>query len=248
MAAAIHATFDSIDADDGTAACRVALVLGDAFLFCKKPTVARQWYERARQSAVTLGDQATFGAVTYNPAALHLANLRLAALCTPSDPSEIALARGALQSAINYQLMAQLTSLNHLLQSSSIGVAILEERFADALNLLDDRFLTSEVPPGSEEDALHQADLSLCLSRVGRASESRALCQKVILMPLEDLGADEQALIYGSMARAAEATADASEALEYRDKSRAALAEHQSIIGSIYDLIERYAEPRAEKA
>ena len=247
MATAIQATFDSIAADDGTAACRVALVLGDAFFFCRKPTLARRWYEQARQSAVTLGDQATFGAVTYNRAALHVANLRLDTLSAPSDPSEIALARGALRSAINYQSIANLTSLGHLLQSSSVGVAILEERFGDALSLLDDQFLSSEVPPASEENALHQADLALCLSRVGRMSESRLRRQEVTQMPLENLGADERALIYDSLSRASEATADTLEAVQFRDKSRAALSEHMSMIGSIYDLIERFAEPRAAR-
>lgn len=247
MAAAVHATFESISADDGAAACRVALVLGDAFLFCNSRAAARRWYEEARRHAVELGDQAAVGAITYNGAALHVAGLRTAALSGPNDPTEIARARSELQSAINYQSIAKLTSLSHLLKSASIGVAILEGRFVDALALLDDHFLTSEVPAGSEEATLHQADLVLCLAEVGRTIESRTRRDEIGRTSLDNLGADERALIYNSLARAAEITDDLQVAANYRDMSQAALSEHLSIIGVIHGLISEFSEPRLAK-
>jgi hypothetical protein len=248
MAAAIRATHESIAADDGTAACRVALVLGDAFLFCNNRTSSRRWYEEARRNAVALGDQAAVGAITYNSAALHVAGLRIAALSAPNDPSEVSRARSELQSAINYQSIARLTSLNHLLKSTSIGVAMLESRHVDALELLNEQFLTIEVPAGSEELALHQADLALCLAKVERAEESRARRRELDRATLDNLGADERALIYDSLALAAVTTADPEDAANYRSMCRNALSEHLSIIGAIQGLISGYTEPRRASA
>jgi hypothetical protein len=39
MATAIQSTLETIESDDGTANCRVFLVLGDAFSFCGQPVV-----------------------------------------------------------------------------------------------------------------------------------------------------------------------------------------------------------------
>ncbi len=243
MTTSIGAVFDTIAADDGTAVCRVAIVLGDAFSFCRQPDPARKWYEAAHQSATTLGDQAAVGALTYNRAALHVSNLRLDSLSGPIRSDDISLASIELRSAVNYQSIAQLKSLNHLLQSSTIGVAILEQRYSDALRVLEDDSFTSEVPLASAESALQRADLAMCLAKVGRIVESHQAAQEVVSMRLDDFGADDRALIFGSIACAMEISQHTIDAAVYLEKSLAALSEHGLIIGAIGALIAKFSEP-----
>lgn len=241
MAAAIELAFESISADDGSAACRLALVLGDAFLFCGESLTARRWYDAAHRSAVSLGDQAAVGALTYNRAALHVSGLRLMLLSGSIDPKELVLARNELHTAINYQSVAQLRSLDHLLRSSSVGVAILEGRFGDALAILTDEFLDLEVPPTSSAKTLLRADLVMCLACTGRTDEARYRLNGVLQMPLDDLDADDRALAYESLARAAKAISDVPGAETYHERSRSALFEHLPVIGEIRGLISEYA-------
>ena len=243
MAVSIQSVFDSIESDDGSAACRVAIVLGDAFSFCRQPEVARKWYEAAHKLAAVLGDQAAVGALTYNRAALHVSSLRLDSLSNESDSNDISLAHVELRSAVNYQLIARLKSLNHLLQSATIGVAILEKRYTDALTVLQDSSFTSEVPVASAESAMQRADLAMCLAQVGRIAESQQVAKEAAAMQLDEFGADDRALIFGSLAHASKTSPDEGVARAYLGQALAALAEHNSIIGVIGGLITEYREP-----
>ncbi|WP_201495824.1 hypothetical protein [Rubrivivax sp. A210] len=237
MVSAMNSAFEGASADDGSAMCRVAVVLGDAFAFCRIPEESKWWYERARQIAVVLGDRATIGALTYNKAALHVANLRLSAITDAVKLDEVALARRELQTATGYQFAAELKSLAHLLTSAAIGVAILESRIGDALAMLDAHFLEREVPAGAIEIALHRADLAMCLALVGRNEEAKSKLIEMDLPGVDALGADDRALIYESLSRAAEEIGMCNEAADFRTKARDSLLEHACLATQIGSMI-----------
>ncbi len=240
MVASIEAAFSRLEPDDGSARCRVSVVLGDAFAYCRKLSDSRHWYEQARQCAIQLGDQATIGALIYNRAALQVTNLRLSCVSGSISLDDVALARAEVKSAINYQHVARLKSLGHLLKSAAIGSALLDSRYADALGLLNDSFIESEVPSSSDECVLHRADLAMCLAEVGRVDEARLLAQQVRSMRLDDLAPDDEALVLSSLGHAFEALGDRAEASSLRGRSRASLLEHLALIGAIEGMISKY--------
>ncbi|MDP3612605.1 MAG: hypothetical protein Q8R98_12185, partial [Rubrivivax sp.] len=172
MAKSMQACATNLDADDGTAACRLALVLGDAFDFVGNSQTARVWYEDARITASRLGDQAAVGAITYNRAALHVSNGRVKRISGELERTEVALIGGEVKSAINYQAVARLKSLDHLLRSASVGALMLEDRFEEASVAILTLLASSAVPAGSAELALLYADQALCLAKIGKGDQA----------------------------------------------------------------------------
>ena len=237
MARALAKCFESIDADDGTASCRAALVLGDAFTFTNKIAQAKAWYEHARFTANRIGDQAAVGAITYNRAALHVASGRVRRLTTPLDSSEISFIDAEVRSAINYQYVARLISLDHLLRSSSIGVLMLEEQFERACLAINEVVASSEVPRGSAELALLYADQAHCLARLGRISDAAIPAQAATAIATDQFDADDRAVIFGALGDYHLASGEESSAASWKRACQTALEEHQKTIDSLTTLL-----------
>ena len=237
MARALVKCFEAIDGDDGTASSRASLVLGDAFTFTNKMPQAKAWYEHARVTANRIGDQAAVGAITYNRAALHVASARVRRLTTPLDSSEIRFIDAEVRSAINYQHVARLTSLDHLLRSSSVGVLMLEDQFEQACIAINDLVATLEVPKGSAELALLYADQAHCLARLGRISEAAIPAQAATAIAADRFDADDRAVIFGALGDYNSASGEGSSATSYKRACQIALEEHQKTIESVTTLL-----------
>lgn len=237
MATALAKCFESIEADDGNASCRAALVLGDAFTFTNKIAQAKAWYENARVTANRIGDQAAVGAITYNRAALHVASGRVRRLTTALDLSEIAFINAEVRSAVNYQYVARLISLDHLLRSSSIGVLMLEEQFGRACLAINELVASSEVPRGSAELALLYADQAHCLARLGKFSDAAVSAQAATAVATDRFDADDRAVIFGALGDYHLVSGEESSAASWKSACRIALEEHQKTIDSLTVLL-----------
>ena len=240
MARAIAKCFETIDADDGSAACRVSLVLGDAFTFTNKVDQARIWYEHARVTANRIGDQAAVGAITYNRAALHVASARVRRLTARLDSSEINFVNAEVRSAINYQHVARLISLGHLLRSASIGVLMLEEQFEKACFAIKDVVASSEVPKDSAELALLYADQAHCLARLGRVPEAAVAAKAATAIAADRFDADDRAIIFGALSDYSLASGDETSATSSKGACQVALEEHQKTIESLSILLGQF--------
>ena len=237
MAKALTKCFEAMDADNGAASCRVALVLGDAFTFTNKIAQAKVWYEHARVTANRIGDQAAVGAITYNRAALHVASGRIRRLTAPLDSSEISFINAEVRSAVNYQHAARLISLDHLLRSSSIGVLMLEERFEQARLAIEEVVASSEVPRDSAELALLHADQAHCLARLGRFSNAALPAQAATAIATDRFDADDRAVIFGALSNYHLACGEESSATNWTKACQIALEEHQMTIDSLTTLL-----------
>lgn len=248
MAKAMNACVSTLKADDGTAACRLALVLGDAFDYIGSSQIARRWYEHARVIANRLGDQAAVGAITYNRAALHVSNGRIKRLSDSLTSAEIALIRGEVNSAINYQAVARLSSLDHLLRSARASSLILEDRFEEAAEAILSLIASSSVPTSSAELALLYADHALCLAKTGKEGQAQDMANAAISMNSEKFDPDDRALILNSLSEYSGATGDSQSAISFRLLSKAALQEHELTIGRLSNLLTPfYSGPTAIK-
>lgn len=237
MSDSLSTAFAAIEGDDGTVECRASLVLGDAHLFCGDRTFSQRWYERARVAAVRLGDQAAVAAITYNRAALTVARLRFSDIDVPVTPQQVAGARAEVKSAINYQAVARIRSLDHLLQSAHIGALMLEGRFREAADLIPPLLSSKSIPDKSGEAMLLKADLAMSLAELGVAGQARLALSSAAAEPVESLSADDCALVYGSMSRAAMLLGDLNEARNFKELSTELALRHAERVRSLSDLI-----------
>ena len=239
MAESIASSLKSLDADDGTAECRLSLVLGDAFMYGGHETVAKHWYERARVSATRLGDQAAIGAMTYNRAALRVANLRITQLVNPDQVIDYSLAKAELKSATNYQAVAGLRSLDHLLKAAQVGVLMLEREFTRASAEIDTLLATGEVPPHSGAFHTLRADRLTCFVEIKDLPAARQCAAEFTEFNLRSLNPDDRAHCLEALEKAATLLERKEDAETYRLEKQAALlelAEHRrKLLASISD-------------
>ena len=241
MAKATAHCLETLDADDGTADCRISLVLGDAFAFTGQDEVSRLWYERARLLATKLGDQAAIGALTYNRAALHVAGARIHRLRNSQIKPDISLVGAEVRSAINYQAVAQLSSLDHLLRSATVGVLVLGDRFEEASHAIKLVLESSTVPAGTAEHALLYADYAHCEARLGNFGLARQMLGAAVAIRSESFDADDRARIFGALRGFSEAIGEAGAADAYLSAQEAALDEHSVTVASLAKLLEPFS-------
>lgn len=237
MAKSVSACLASLHADDGSAECRISLVLGDAFLYAGNEAVSKSWYERARLSANLLGDHAAVGALTYNRAALHLACARVDGLGVEVDRSRIALICTEIRSAVNYQAVAQLKSLDHLLRSASVSSMMLEERYSDASLAVLKLIASSEVPAKSAELALLYSDNAYCLAKIGDLGMAVEMAAAAIEIDATKFDFDDQALIFDGLAKYYGVVRDLDRAVRAQSMSDQSLAKHKETIAGLGQLL-----------
>ena len=240
MASAIAKCFEAIDADDGSAMCRVSLVLGDSFSFVGQAPQSKAWYEHARVAANRIGDQAAVGALTYNRAALHIASARVRRLTSNLDASEIDYIDAEVRSAINYQYVARLASLDHLLSAARASVFVLQEKYQDAALAIAEVVDSAAVPAGSAELALLHADNAHCLARLGQFSRAASEAQEATSIPTHGFDADDCAVIFGALSNYSSAAGKSAEAESFGRGQQTALARHQKTIEDLMALLEPY--------
>jgi hypothetical protein len=233
MADEMRSCFQAIESDDGTARCRVSIVLGDAFLFSGNTTASKDWYEHARRVATDIGDQAAIGAITYNRAALRMAAARIARTRGAIDDHVVRMVHTEIQTAVNYQLVAQLKSLDHLLQTAMTGVLILQDKFAEAIASIVPLLSSGEVREKSSQWLILNADLILALAQVGAVDEARQRLELVPEATVIGQSADDRVLIFDSISRAARLCGDIDRATVWSDQVQRAIGEHTSRVEEI---------------
>lgn len=239
MADSIRVCVDSITSSDFAAACRLSLVLGDAFTYSADTLLAKTWYARARDFALTIGDQASIGALTYNKAALSIFALRVRDASAPVADEVVRFAEGEVRTAINYQFVADLRSLDHLLVSAKIGSMLLQHRYGDA-RLAIEREL-SELHYSSMQRTLLQADLAVSLVNCGDNSAAIPLVESITDEGLGQLPIDDQILARTSVHRACQELGFEAVAKLHSERTAQLLATHAVHLADLKSLLSPFA-------
>lgn len=196
MADSISMSIENIEPDQWAALSRLSSVLGDAFLTLSNSNSAKIWYSHARFAAVSYGDQASVGAITYNQSALRLFDVRLkAALGLPFDAGALELASAEARSAVNYQAVAGVTSLEHLLTSVAAGIDMVNRRYADAWRLLFPLLSKGDVPAGYGFRFVLLSDAVLCCLHLGMRNEAKEYLRQIVSTDLDRLPIDDQIIV-----------------------------------------------------
>ena len=217
---------DTISAPDHDAASRLALTLGDAFYAADQADVGNRWYSKAHEHAIKLGDHATIGALTYNRAAMGTFMARIRAVDGAIDQDTITRLSGEVRTAINYQAIAQLNSLQPLLDYTLASTHILAGRYAEALEPLSTLAESKPSTSPIERSSVIQCDLALCLARAGRIDEAKAAALAVSPDRLVACTADDQVVALSALSEAARLSGLTAESANAESNLGVARAEH----------------------
>lgn len=240
---------EGLESDDGSAECRAAVVIGDAFMHAGDEVTSRKWHDRARVLASQLGDQAAFGALTYNRAALRVANARLGAVLGPLEASRLSMLDAEVRSAVSYQGSARLKSLDHLLGSAAAGVHVLRQQWELATNAIDAVLASGEVPTGTGEEFLLHVDRARCLAESGLLSRAELDAAFVLSGSLDELSPDDRAVIEDSLAHYFERRGDAASSAEHRARAKQSYDLHQETMSALAKLLNPFQDgPRQRTA
>lgn len=241
MVLELATSWAAMDSQNPEAECRAAIVLGDAFLFVGQTDLSQGWYERAHRAAVRQGDRAAIGAMTYNRAAFRVARARFDRICSPECALDLSLLRLDVESAINYQLVARLRSLDHLLTTTRVGLLMLQERFDEALSPIEETLASPGLPQGSAQQALLHADYALCLAKVGRESEATRHLGAEAFSRCLALEADDRCLALASLLDASKIVTIVSPEVDFGVELADAVSQHQSFAADLFLKLERFA-------
>lgn len=243
MARATKTALDTISAGDHEAASRLALTLGDAFFAAGEPESGNRWYAKAHERAVKLRDHSTIAALTYNRAAMGTFLARLRATGGQVDADLLSKVAGEVRTAVNYQAIAQLTSLQPLLDYSSASAALLTGDVHTASKLLT--ALIAQAPGTSPLDrsSALRCDLALCLARQGEVAAAKEQLNQVAREKVTALMPDDQVVALHALQEAAnhcqmtELKAFATEALS------AAKQEHAAVTSALLGNLKPFSDP-----
>lgn len=232
-----------LDYDDGSAKCRMAQVLTDAFTFCGDRTAARRWFEVAHTTATEIGDRAAIGALTYNQAALGVHRARLTSIQEPCSDSDIRLLEQQVASASNYQAGACLRSLEHLLQEASIGVAMLKRDYGTALLAISNTLEQFELPTTTATKTLLLADHATCLAKMGDVKAAAMQAAESFSIEPTDLSDDDRARFLSAKAEYLATIGDDAQALGARHQAIEALQSHARFLLGVRGLLSEFDIP-----
>ena len=221
-----------VHADDGTAACRASLVLGDAFLFAGDVRASKAWYEKARWAATSIGDHAAIGAMIYNRAALRVSTARFANLLQTVSLEDISVMNTEVHSAINYQAAARLTSLDHLLGSAKAGVLMLRAAYAEARIEINKLLSSPDIESVPSQAKLLQADLMFIIASSEGSPAVGAWLEQVLDL-VKDMAADDRALVLSTAGTTAGIVGDRQAAEKLHALGREAIEDHGAVMQSL---------------
>jgi len=142
-----------------------------------------------------------------------------------------------VQSAINFQTIARLRSLDHLLTTANIGVLILQEQFADVIPMIDEILKCTEVPRNSAQLALLQADLALSLACTNQTDGALKIIGYLKNMPIDTFSPDDRVLIWSSIRRAGEICEVGEEISDYTSEINIAIEKHNEVTSRLAALL-----------
>jgi hypothetical protein len=199
---ALDLVFRSIERGNLPAACRATLVAGDIFRYVGLREISNMWYGRAQQLAVDYGDQATVGALAYNRAALDVFSLRLASVVGEASAMSIDLVDVEVRSAINYQAIARVKSLDHLLIGARCGLLMLRADYSGAQLELEKVLNSGDIPLEYGYRITLQADLVLVYAILGRYELMDSELTKMTSDSILRQSPDDQLLVSASLSAA----------------------------------------------
>jgi len=196
MAASIRKALEFYDSNNHEANSRVAIILSDCFYLCGDRDSAQFWFMASREHALQEGDQATIDALLYNKAAFSTASLRVRRCFGDLDRRQLELVRMEVASAANFQRLAGIVSVNHLILLSEARILLLLQSYDSALAVL--QRVREEGPFASHnfDRAIIDLEIAYCLARQGLGNQAQAAICSAGCLQVDAVDLDERLVYY----------------------------------------------------
>jgi hypothetical protein len=177
---------------DSAALSRVAAVLFIAYALCGDLTAAQKYFHLGRDYALKEGDQAGLDALLHNKAVFTAAHLRAISCVEHLEPSILTITRTEVNSARNLQQLARIQSLAAYIDLADARLAILEGKYAYALDRLEKLQGTGPFPKGHFGLCLGLIEQAYCLGRIGKLDEATGRLHDAREADLSEVDADDR--------------------------------------------------------
>lgn len=195
MALSMRRAFDFATPENHEAQSRIAIILSDCFYLCGDRESGQFWFMTSREHALRDGDQATIDALLYSKAAFSTASLRAQRCFGSLDRDQVELVRLEVASSFNFQQLAEILSVNHLIMLSRARILLLLEDFKSAYSALSDIRGRGPFASYNFDLAIIDLEMAYCLFKQGLAVEGQALLDNTSLLKFEAVDIDER-LVY----------------------------------------------------
>jgi len=176
---------------------RVCLVIADAYMYTGQQANGDRWYQRARNSAVAIGDEATIAALIYNRAAMKLARLRLESASGNVDPDNYKLLSLEINSAQNFDAVVGHTSLMQLIEACRARISLSAGEFSIALGLYKRLLSNDSTRFGYFSDKLLlNIEYARCLLENGLKEAATSLLMCVDLEQANGMTSDDRYVFF----------------------------------------------------
>lgn len=183
------------DCQQDEATMRAFITLADANLYVGRYSKASALYNRGRQLAVGLGDEATISAVIYNRAALKIARDRIATVLGLDDSEASQFQNLEVQSAASFHSGAGHRSLGQLIDVLKARELMSRGQFDEAAVILQ-TLVDQDVRTAYVNDIqVVKAELADCLLQCGKESEAKELIEDIAFGAAGSLDPDDRLIL-----------------------------------------------------
>lgn len=184
---------------------RIGLVCGDLHMAYSDISIGRRWYAHAHHAAIVYGDQAAIGAWTYNSAAIRLFRLRVrAALGLDNSETDLRFAEAEIGNAVNFQSVAGVRSLDHLLVAAQSHVCMLRHDYVAAASMLNEILSGAQVPDTYAYRATLLADAVLANVEAGNVELAKSYHSAIEQSMIDSLDVDDRIIVIDALSRVGE--------------------------------------------
>ncbi len=180
---------------DYCAVARASCVVADILSLFGRFEKAVSWYKKARDAALSDGDEIMMGQILYNSAAFQLNSLRISNMVEPRALQDLSFTNLLVDSTANYDSGVQSTALPSLLITLKAQLLALRGDFAAAVSLFERCFGVESLVGERRLAPLYRADYAWCLMNLGDVDAAKehmtALTDDLVLR----LPCDESAMI-----------------------------------------------------
>ncbi len=210
---------------DHQARARASLVLAVSYHLTDNYSLARPWYEQARQHAAAEGDEATLSAMLHDVASYRAANVRLIDAFGGSADKEAHRARMEASSSVNYDTAIGHHGLDFLTQMLQGLILTLEKKYIDAIREFES--IEDLQVPNKMVPTIH-ADKAWCWANLGDLSQCNLSVAKVLEYIDQVSEADELSYIFARLSQIANLHSQPDISASHLKRAELALSEHRS--------------------
>lgn len=218
---------------------RVQLVLANSYAYCGDTNRARYWYAKARNCAISLGDEALIEAIIFNRAAFSLSKYRIDCFNRGRDDATVRALELEVASARSYYLGARHGALPQLLEACIARIDVMHSRFAAAEAKFSEILRQGKHSAFLPDGLLIAAEHAECLTYLGKEAPVAELIARVSSGDHAGMGLDDQLTLVNVLSSLAERSHDESLLSKIATLRTPIAAAYEAEVASLQGSLER---------